>query len=185
MRRPGLLSASGVILLVVIVMMTLHEWGNPLEGDNEAFLSAPAITAENIVARQFNRDSGEVEYRLLANNLEQYEREALTLLDHPDLSLNNGNNQWTIQADNGEVRDNGDLIVFENNVEAVSKNNGVTLDTRELHYLSGDRQVSAPDTVHMRHSEGSTRAGSMDADLDTGRMTLKQGVVSEFKGPKP
>ncbi len=29
MKRQGLLSASGIILLGMIVLMTLHEWENP------------------------------------------------------------------------------------------------------------------------------------------------------------
>ncbi|HCI10622.1 MAG TPA: LPS export ABC transporter periplasmic protein LptC, partial [Alcanivorax sp.] len=29
MKRQGLLSASGILLLGLIVLMTLHEWDNP------------------------------------------------------------------------------------------------------------------------------------------------------------
>ena len=31
MKRQGLLSASGILLLGLIVLMTLHEWDNPLD----------------------------------------------------------------------------------------------------------------------------------------------------------
>ena len=51
MKRQGLLSASGILLLGLIVLMTLHEWDNPLEEDREAFLNAPMIIADRIVAK--------------------------------------------------------------------------------------------------------------------------------------
>lgn len=55
MRRQGLLSASGILLLGLIVLMTLHEWDNPLEDDREAFLSAPLIIADTITAKAYDR----------------------------------------------------------------------------------------------------------------------------------
>ncbi|HBP70046.1 MAG TPA: LPS export ABC transporter periplasmic protein LptC, partial [Alcanivorax sp.] len=113
---------------------------------------------------------------------EQYERDALTTLTEPVLRMDNSNGLWTIQSRRGEVRDNGDLIVFTDQVEARSESNGVTLDTEELQYHNDTNRVVSPGELAMRHRDGRTRAGAMESDLTSGEMTLKQGVVSEFTG---
>ena len=87
MKRQGLLSASGILLLGLIVLMTLHEWDNPLEEDREAFLNAPMIIADRIVAKAYDEEDGRVQYRLVADHLEQYERDALTTLTEPVLRM--------------------------------------------------------------------------------------------------
>lgn len=184
MKRQGLLSVTGIALLGLIVLMTLHEWNNPLEEDQEAFLNAPVIVAGNVIAKTFNAKTGEVQYHLTADHLEQYDREPLTLLDQPVLSMDDKESAWTIRARHGEVRDNGDLIVFQKEVEARNPQRGLTLNTSELQYFSDAQRVLAPAQVDMRHREGSTRAGKMEVQLDSGAMTLTQGVVSEFKGPQ-
>ena len=96
MKRQGLLSASGILLLGLIVLMTLHEWDNPLEEDREAFLNAPMIIADRIVAKAYDEEDGRVQYRLVADHLEQYERDALTTLTEPVLRMDNSNGLWTI-----------------------------------------------------------------------------------------
>jgi len=182
MKRQGLLSASGIILLGMIVLMTLHEWDNPLEEDREAFLNAPLIIADDITAKAYDPETGQVQYDLKADHLEQYQRQALTELTAPDLRMENENGVWTIRSRRGEVRDNGDVIVFLDQVEAHSETNGVDLTTGELRYLNKANRVSAPGDLTLRHRDGGTRAGRMDADLTSGEMTLEQGVVSEFTG---
>jgi len=181
-RRQGLLSASGILLLGLIVLMTLHEWDNPLEDDREAFLSAPLIIADTITAKAYDRDTGKASYELKADHLEQFQREALTTLTEPDLRMENDNGVWTIRSRRGEVRDNGDLIVFLDQVKARSETNGVTLSTDQLEYLNDASQVRSPGALTLEHRDGNTRAGSMQSDLTSGEMTLGQGVVSEFTG---
>lgn len=182
MKRQGLLSASGVILLGLIVLMTLHEWENPLEPDREAFLNAPLIIADNITAKAYAPNTGHVQYNLKADHLEQYQRQALTQLTNPDLSMENKNGTWTIRSQRGEVRDDGAIIVFMDQVKAHSMTNGVDLTTDELRYLNKENRVVAPGDLTLRHRDGSTRAGRMEADLTSGKMTLGQGVVSDFTG---
>lgn len=184
MKRQGLLSATGIALLGLIVLMTLHEWDNPLEENKEAFLNAPVIVAGHVVAKTFDAETGQVQYRLTADHLEQYDRDPLTLLEQPVLSLDNKDGTWTIRSEHGEVRNNGDLIVFQNQVEARNQVRGITLNTSELQYFNDAQRVLAPATVHMRHRQGSTRAGKVEVQLSSGEMTLSQGVASEFNGPQ-
>ena len=184
MKRQGLLSASGIVLLGLIVLMTLHEWDNPLESDREAFLSAPLIIADDIVAKAYDRDTGQVLYDLKATHLEQYQREALTTLTEPDLRLDNDKGAWTIRSRRGEVRDNGDIIVFIDQVNARSETRDVTLTTDQLEYLNDANRIRAPGAVTLLHPDGRTRAGNMESDLTNGEIILGRGVASEFTGNK-
>lgn len=183
MKRQGLLSVSGILLLGLIVLMTLHEWGNPLDAsEREAILSAPAIIAKDVTAKSYEAGTGKVQYRLTASHLEQFDRNPKTLLTDPDLRMDNDRGTWTIRSKNGEVLDNGNLIVFRDQVRARNDGRGLTLKTEELRYHSDTRMVETPSNVDMNHERGSTRAGSMQVNLDNGQMKLKQGVVSDFKG---
>ncbi|WP_101674563.1 LPS export ABC transporter periplasmic protein LptC [Alloalcanivorax mobilis] len=184
MKRQGLLSVTGIVLLGLIVLMTLHEWDNPLDENQQAFLSAPMIVAGNVIAKTFNADTGEVQYHLTADHLEQYDHDPLTLLDKPVLTMDNKDGAWTIQSLHGEVRNNGDLIVFQNKVEARNERRGLTLNTNELQYFGDAQRVLAPTDVDIRQTQGSTRAGKMEVQLDSGEMTLSEGVVSDFKGTR-
>ena len=47
---------------------------------------------------------------------------------------------------------------------------------------AGSGQVRSPGALTLEHRDGNTRAGSMQSDLNSGEMTLGQGVVSEFTG---
>lgn len=183
MKRQGLLSVTGILMLGLIVLMTLHEWGNPLDAsERQAILSAPAIIALDVTAKSYQAKTGKLQYKLTASHLEQFDQHPKTLLTNPDLHLDNKQGTWTVRSKNGEVLDNGDVIVFKNDVQAHSDSKDLTLNTNELRYHSNTRTLDTPSKVDMRHQQGSTQAGSMQVNLDNGKMKLKQGVVSDFKG---
>lgn len=185
MKRQGLLSVTGILMLGLIVLMTLHEWGNPLDAsERQAILSAPAIIARDVTAKSYQAKTGKVQYKLTASHLEQFDQNPKTLLTNPDLHLENKQGTWTIQSKNGEVLDNGGLIVFKNDVQAHSESKDLTLKTDELRYHSDTRTVDTPSQVNVRHQRGSTRAGGMHVNLDSGEMNLKKGVVSDFNGTR-
>ncbi len=184
MKRQGLLSVTGILLLGLIVLMTLHEWGNPLDpAQREAFLNAPVIIAKGVEAESFT-DTGKLQYHLDADHLEQFDRTSKTLLTNPHLRVNNDKGVWTISSKHGEVLDSGGLILFKNDVQAHNAARKLTLKTDELRYHSNTDIVEAPSSVKMTFQKGSTQAGSLHGNLKTGKMQLKQGVVSDFNGLK-
>ena len=50
MKRQGLLSATGILLLGLVMLMTLHEWDSTLPGQDNAVMMAPAIIADDVTA---------------------------------------------------------------------------------------------------------------------------------------
>ena len=73
MKRQGLLSATGILMLGLVMLMTLHEWDSTLPGQDNAVLEAPAIIADNVTARAFSEEDGSLQYHLTADNLVQFE----------------------------------------------------------------------------------------------------------------
>ncbi|EKF74180.1 hypothetical protein A11A3_10187 [Alcanivorax hongdengensis A-11-3] len=183
MRRQGLLSATGVLLLGLVVLMTLHEWDTSLPGDQEKVLSAPAIIATDVSAKAFNEKDGSPQYHLTANTLTQYDHDTRTQLDKPVLEMANDQGSWTIVSEQGQVLDNNDLIVFSGQVSARNAAKKITLDSDELRFHSDANTVEAPDQAKLTFESGHTEAGSMSADLNTGVLTLDKGVKSEFQAP--
>lgn len=183
MKRQGLLSATGILLLGLVVLMTLHEWDDSLPGQDEAVLTAPAILAQDITAKAYSEQDGQLQYHLTARDLTQYDHNPLTEMHEPELEMANDKGTWTIVGQEGVVRDNGDLIVFTGDVKASNPQQKITLDTQELRFHTDSNVATTPGEVNMEFESGKTRAGALEADLDKGILTLQQGVESEFDAP--
>ena len=183
MKRQGLLSATGILLLGLVVMMTLHEWDSSLPGEDLAVLTAPAIVAKKITARAFSEETGELQYHLVAENLVQFDHNPLTEMTRPQLAMANEQGEWTITSDNGTVQENGKLIVFTGTVEARNPQQKIEMDTNELRFDSENNIATSPGDTLLRFESGETRAGALEADLDKGVLSLDQGVESEFNAP--
>jgi len=183
MKRQGLLSATGILMLGLVMLMTLHEWDDSLPGQEDAILTAPAIVAKDITARAFSEDDGRLQYYLTAETLTQYDHNPLTEMQQPELEMANDKGSWTIVSEQGGVQENGDLIVFSGDVTASNQQQKITLDTQELRFLSETNIASSPGDVDIEFESGKTRAGALEADLDKGILTLEKGVKSEFDAP--
>ncbi|MGJ3256624.1 MAG: LPS export ABC transporter periplasmic protein LptC [Alcanivorax sp.] len=183
MKRQGLLSATGILMLGLVMLMTLHEWDDTLPGQEDAILTAPAIVAKNITARAFSEEDGRLQYYLTAKTLTQYDHNPLTEMQQPELEMANDKGSWTIVSKQGVVQENGDLIVFSGDVKARNQQQKITLDTQELRFLSDTSIASSPGDVDIEFESGRTRAGALEADLDKGILTLEKGVKSEFDAP--
>lgn len=183
MKRQGLLSATGILLLGLVMLMTLHEWDDPLSGQEEAILTAPAIVAKGITARAFSEEDGHLQYYLTAKTLTQYDHSPLTKMQQPELEMANDKGSWTITSEDSVVKENGDLIVFTDNVNAHNAQQNISLNTEELRFRSDTNIARSPGEVDLEFESGKTRAGALKADLDKGILILEQGVKSEFDAP--
>lgn len=183
MKRQGLLSATGILMLGLVMLMTLHEWDDSLPGQEDAILTAPAIVAKDITARAFSEEDGRLQYYLTAETLTQYDHNPLTEMQQPELEMANDESTWTIVSEQGVVQENGDLIVFSGDVKARNRQQKITLDTQELRFRSDSNIASSPGNVDLEFESGKTRAGALEADLDKGILTLEKGVKSEFDAP--
>ena len=183
MKRQGLLSATGILLLGLVMLMTLHEWDDSLPGQELAEETAPAILATGVTARAFNDKDGKLQYLLTADDLVQYDHSPRTEMQNPTLEMSNDKGRWTITSTNGTVQNNGDLIIFAGDVKALNPLQKIELDTQELQFNSEANIATSPGEVELRFENGQTQAGALEADLDKGILSLEQGVKSEFDAP--
>jgi lipopolysaccharide export system protein LptC len=164
MKRQGLLSATGILLLGLVMLMTLHEWDSALPGQDNAVAMAPAIIADQVSARAFSEKDGSLQYHLTADSLVQFDHNPLTKMQAP-------------------VQEDGDLISFLGKVNVNNPIQKMTVNTEELHFNSDTNIATTPGDVEMRFDSGQTRAGALEADLNKGVLELKKGVKSEFEAP--
>lgn len=183
MNRQGLLSASGLLLLGLIMLMTLHEWEDTLPGQDTAVLEAPAIIATRITARAFHPEDGSRQYLLTADKLTQYDHTAITEMASPTLEMSDEKGRWTITSESGQVREHGDIIAFSGDVLVENNAQQVTLRSDDLHFNTETNTASTPGQVTIQSPSGQTEAGALEAQLDNGILTLNQGVKSEFIAP--
>ena len=85
MKRQGLLSATGILLLGLVMLMTLHEWDSALPGKDNAVAMAPAIIADQVSARAFSEKDGSLQYHLTADSLVQFDHNPLTKMQAPEI----------------------------------------------------------------------------------------------------
>ncbi|MCK0537897.1 LPS export ABC transporter periplasmic protein LptC [Alcanivorax quisquiliarum] len=183
MRRQGLLSATGLILLSLIVLMTLHEWEDRVPDFLTQREDTPLIIAEAVTARSFTIE-GQLEYDLQAEKLTEMDLLGETLLEHPRLALHDTQRIWEVESQAGRVTDKGRHIRLTGAVAARHfGGQPMTLHTEELVYRSSQEQISAPGAVRITHPSGSTRAGAMEANLVTGELQLKNRVESHYDMP--
>ena len=95
MKRQGLLSATGILLLGLVMLMTLHEWDSALPGQDNAVAMAPAIIADQVSARAFSEKDGSLQYHLTADSLVQFRPQSA----HQDASPSTDHGQRQRQLD--------------------------------------------------------------------------------------
>lgn len=183
MRRQGLLSTTGLVLMVLIIGLTLHEWEDevPLRDTGEP--TGPALVVEGARARSFGED-GQLRYSLRAEHLERFEDEARTELRAPDVEMMQGAQHWRVNAEEGTVTGAANDLALRGQVHAERlQGSPLSLDTGELHYFPDQNRMTAPHGAVIRHPGGSTRAGHLEADIGSGILTLGEQVESRYEVP--
>lgn len=183
MNRQGFFSACGFVLLAVIVVAALHDRDGHREMINEALLTAPAVVASNVQATSFNPETGSMEYRLKAEGLTQYDHVMRTDITKPHLTMRNEHGSWDITADQGEVVEDGNLIIFHGNALAENAPQQTRLNTHALQFFTKQERLQAPHATYIEHPSGTITAGRFEAQLERGVLIFDQGVTSEYAVP--
>jgi lipopolysaccharide export system protein LptC len=168
----------------------------------------PDAYARQVVFTQMNEE-GRLKSRFYADELKHY-KNGITTLEAPyGILYDNVNNTlnvggvltvnedthaksggqkppWTIKADHGELRDNGNLLYLWGHVnihQDKGKNNQATLFTTEaLTYYPKTRIARTKEAVQITQSDGSTvTARGMNANLDTGEVDFLSQVRSRYE----
>lgn len=181
MKRRGLLSTTGLVLITLVIGLTLHEWEGAVPLDGKPPPAGPELVMEGVRAHSFN-NAGTLHYRLDALALSRYEEgPPRTLLSVPSLALHDGETVWHVQALRGHVEGDNELIRLQGEVRATRRGEPpLSLDTEAVLYRPAEDIIRVPGDVLIRHQGGTTRAGALEGHLPDGRLELRQRVESRY-----
>lgn len=185
MKRQGLLSLTGILLMVMLALLTMHEWERVVPDGSATDQSnpPPALQLSGVTGRSFD-EQGTLSFELDAGQLEWIESEGLSRITDPDLRLPLEQGEWLISAARGTVEEAADRISLEGQVTARRAGNmSLTLETERLDYLTRVEQVHTP-AVRILSGQGRISAGRLKADLRTQVLELSEGVETRYV-PQP
>ena len=184
MKREGLFSAIGVLLLGLLALNMLHEWDGQLPGLTRQQIEAPALIIENMGARAYAAD-GHLQYQLRARSVTQFDHDNTLQVEQPHLTLRDPGVRWQVTAERGELIEDGRLVVMRNGVHAsyLAGDAPFELQTDDLHYRPREETLEILSPLQMLHQGGETRAGGLRADMQTGIIELTNRVESRYVLP--
>ncbi|MGB1220309.1 MAG: LPS export ABC transporter periplasmic protein LptC [Alcanivoracaceae bacterium] len=184
MKRQGLLSLTGIILLSLIVMMTLHEWDDVVTGPaSDTQEALPTLKLTGIQGRHFD-EAGRSDVTLDADAVTWQEDGEQAEIRGPRLSVTLASGDWLITAERGSMVQLDGAVALQGNVRATQDGPGaITLESDALNYSSDDETVRSPGPVILRHQQAVTRAGALRADMRTNVLTFTDGVETEYARP--
>lgn len=180
MKRQGLLSTTGLVLIALIIGLTLHEWEDQVPLRDNTQPTGPALVVEGAKAHSFS-ETGELSYRLTAERLSRFEDIQRTEMVSPRVEVIRTDQRWTVNADSGIVEGPDNDLLLAGNVLAQRRGDApLRLSTARLRYFPEGNRVEAPSDVVIQHPGGETRAGHLDADIGTGILNLGGRVESRY-----
>ena len=146
----------------------------------------PDVLGEAVTFSELRPD-GSLQYRLLADTIQQFDADRLTRLEDPDLHLTSERQPpWDVTARHGYLRvrlnpqgEEEDVVFLREDVHMVQLHprNGRLSLRSETMYIVPDREYAQTDEDVMIDTEvGRTRAAGMIADMATGKLRLSSSA---------
>jgi len=179
-KRQGLLSLTGIALLGLIVLMTLHEWDYSSAPPAPDRPDVPTLILDQMHASR-HKANGTLQYRLDAANLAWFQASNRSEMQAPEVEMFGNTARWLVQANQGNMRESEKRIELQGNVRA--ERDGVeplSLQTERMIYHAAEERLEIPVAVQIRHQGGRTRAGKLDADLRRGVIEIRGGVETRY-----
>lgn len=184
MKKQGLLSLTGIALLALIVLMTLHEWDYATPPAPDQRPDVPTLVLEQLNATRHD-ESGKPVYRITASGLAWFEVTNRSTLEAPLVEMFGNKGRWLITAKKGEMRQSEKIIDLQDEVRAQREGDApLSLETARLVYHAEGERLVIPAAVVIHHEGGETRAGQLEADLKNGVITMADGVETRY-APTP
>jgi lipopolysaccharide export system protein LptC len=178
--RQGFASIAAIVFIGLLILMLLNELDHvrvQLTADGER---GPDIVLHGTDMRTYDLN-GKLEYRVSAARIEHRDLDGLSLLERPLVEVHRDNQVWQIRSRQGQVDQHDRLLQLRGEVQAeLDGPSPVLLTTAELHYHVRAHLLSIPTEVNIQHSGGRTRAGSLEADMNAGTLTMQQGVETHY-----
>lgn len=180
MKRQGILSLTGIALLGLIVLMTLHEWDYAAPLLTPERPDVPALILENMSSVRHNAD-GSRQYSLSAKSLSWFETSNRSELSEPAVEMFGNNANWFVSANQGKMQQGRKIMDLSGNVQARRDGSApLSLETERLIYHANEERLHIPTKVRIEHLGGNTHAGQLDADLRKGIIKIKGGVETHY-----
>ena len=180
MRKQGLLSLTGIALLGLIVLMTLHEWDYRSGASSELRPDVPTLLLEQMSAVRHQPD-GRPQYALSAESLAWYEVTSRSEMSQPRVEMFGNTANWLVRANQGNMRESEKRIELKGDVRASRGGpEPLSLRTETLVYHAAQERLEIPVPVSIQHEGGRTRAGKLDADLKKGVIEIRGGVETRY-----
>lgn len=180
MKKQGLLSLTGIALLALIVLMTLHEWDYAAPPPPATRADTPTLVLEQMQATR-HTEAGTIQYHLDAANLTWFEASDRSTLDAPSVEMFGNKGRWLIKAKQGEMRQSEKIIDLQGQVLAEREGESpLRLTTEHLIYDVDRERLQIPVAATVMHQGGRTDAGELDADLKNGILTMRNGVETRY-----
>ncbi|MDF1781600.1 MAG: LPS export ABC transporter periplasmic protein LptC [Alcanivoracaceae bacterium] len=180
MKRQGILSLTGVALLGLIVLMTLHEWDYSSATNTAQREDLPTLVIEQMSAIRHNPD-GTPQYRIKAQGLTWFEVTDRSELENPDVEMFGNKARWLVTAEKGEMRQTEKQIDLRGSVRAKrTGDDPLSIVTEHLVYHTSEQRLVIPTSVKIEHIGGRTKAGKLDADLKQGIIKIRGGVETRY-----
>ena len=180
MKRQGVLSLTGVALLGLIVMMTLHEWDYATPPPPPVRPDTPTMVLEQMHATSHDAD-GQLQYNISADDLTYFEVSDRSTLTQPHLEMFGKKARWLVTAKQGEMQQTQKIIDLRGDVSAEREGDQpLSLKTEHLIYHADQQTLVIPAAVDITHEGGHTHAGQLEADMKQGIITMKGGVETRY-----
>lgn len=180
MKKQGILSITGIAILGLIVLMTLHEWDYAAPLITPERPDVPSLILENMQSVRHNAD-GTRQYSISAEGLSWFEKGNRSELTGPSVEMFSNNANWFVSANQGKMQQEKKVIELNGSVHA--RRDGpapLSLKTERLTYYANEERLHIPAKVNVDHVGGNTRAGQLDADLKQGVIKMKGGVETHY-----
>ena len=187
MKAQLTLGAVVGLVLLLIVLMSLHDWTVSAPVQPAVLEQAPLIASQGISGRMFD-EAGNVRYALKAATANEYDFSQQLQLTDPQVEIFSGGDHWVVNAKQGSMqRQNQQAnreIVLKDDVQAhLLGSQTASVATDELHYFPATEELQSPGSVVVRQQQNVIRAGQMQADLKAGKILLSKGVESRYAVP--
>jgi LPS export ABC transporter protein LptC len=155
MRRISLGILAAVGLFAVVVTGTLIVRSRSLRVEPE---EPPSKADFRIKEVQLEEESGNVRWKLVADQAEIFEGEGRTGLRRPIVDIQQPSRSWRVRADEGDVMQRSKDIEVRKNVILVS-DDGLRLETSVLRWQAGPQRLWTNAPVRITR-DGTTIEGS-------------------------
>lgn len=178
------------ILFLAVFSSAAINWYVSWKGERHAVNSrsdlVPDIIMERISQMNFN-DLGDKHFTLNANEATHFMKKGITEFQKPELIFFEQNiHHWDAKANFGITPDNGDNFNLRGNVvirRLESSYGKIELHTQSMQISQKNEVAETRDDVTIFQGENRTESKGLRIEMQTGKLTLENKVVSRYNPP--